>query len=377
MNSDKHFGDLPNALVEELLGKCEHIGKSLISNFEQMRNMKDTVRTMLKNDAMLRNRAMLKYQAIPTCSAIDGAYAVEKMLSNDIVAVAAVAIEGLTPPSENRFWDGPRHLAFVDTIGHDVNSLPRGIMMAMEMTIAHNAPHDVIMLDGAFSTPLIHMNQAINSIDSKTPNSLSKYVTDAFPNFLDAYLHIASSSRSDKVWVYLPKYTTKQELRVKYASEWPFAYDDRAVLTQIMEPGEFVGPLEIVKPDKPWHFSKTPGITDNSKVNKLFTALNNIAVIYYKPSAQTPALRIELNKMAASNENQLAKVLLCLEFQCGFGGVMEPYPLYMADRMVKSLGSTMPTFRQAATLQIATSYSGDLSDIFFGMHGYRTESGRN
>jgi hypothetical protein len=49
----------------------------------------------------------------------------------------------------------------------------------------------------------------------------------------------------------------------------------------------------------------------------------------------------------------------------------------MADRMAKSLGSTIPTFRQAATLQIAQSYQGDLSDVFFGMHGYRTESGRN
>jgi hypothetical protein len=377
MSDEKLFGDLPQALVEELLKKCEEIGRSLVCNFEQMRNLRESIRTTLKKDGFLRNKATLKYQPIPTCCAVDGVYAVEKMLSNDIVAAAAVAIEGLTPPSENRYWGGPNHLSFIDTINHDVNSLPRGIMMAMEIEIAYDAPHEIVMLDGSFTTPLIHMNQAINSMNIKNNDNLTKYVSNSFPKFLDCYLQIASSNRSDKAWIYLPKYTTKQEIKSKYETIWPFGYDDRAVLTQIMEPGEFVGPINIQQPDSPWHFSNTPGVSDKTKANLLYNALNEISVIYYKPSLQTPSLRIEINKMAARNENLISKVLNCLEFQCGFGGIFEPYPLYMADRMAKSLGSTMPTFRQAATLQIANEYKGDLSDVYFGMHGYRTESGRN
>jgi hypothetical protein len=48
----------------------------------------------------------------------------------------------------------------------------------------------------------------------------------------------------------------------------------------------------------------------------------------------------------------------------------------MADRMVKSLARSVPTFRQVATQHIAESYDGDIGEVFFGMHGYRTESGR-
>lgn len=374
---DKQFRDLPQSLVEELLRKCEGIGQILVEKFEQMRKRRDSIRKQLRNDGLLRNKAVLRYQSIPTCCAVDGAYAIEKMLSNDIVAVTAVAVEGLTPPSESRHWNGPTHLSFVDTVNHDVNSLPRGIMMAMELKIAFNAPHDIVLMDGSFTTPLIHMNQAINSINSNKANKLSRYVEESFPEFFDSYLHIASSTRSDKAWVYLPKYTTKQELKKKYIDNWPLGFDDRAVLTQIMDPGEFVGPINIEQPDGEWHFSRTPGISDKRKVTQLYNALNEIAVLYYKPSLQTPALRIEISKMVASNENLIAKILQCLEFQCGCGGIIEPYPLYIADRMVKSLGKTMPTFRQAATLQLAQSYRGDLSDVFFGMHGYRTESGRN
>lgn len=374
---DKQFRDLPQSLVEELLRKCEGIGQILVEKFEQMRKRRDSIRKQLRNDGLLRNKAVLRYQSIPTCCAVDGAYAIEKMLSNDIVAVTAVAVEGLTPPSESRHWNGPTHLSFVDTVNHDVNSLPRGIMMAMELKIAFNAPHDIVLMDGSFTTPLIHVNQAINSINSNKANKLSRYVEESFPEFFDSYLHIASSTRSDKAWVYLPKYTTKQELKKKYIDNWPLGFDDRAVLTQIMDPGEFVGPINIEQPDGEWHFSRTPGISDKRKVTQLYNALNEIAVLYYKPSLQTPALRIEISKMVASNENLIAKILQCLEFQCGCGGIIEPYPLYIADRMVKSLGKTMPTFRQAATLQLAQSYRGDLSDVFFGMHGYRTESGRN
>jgi len=377
MNDDKQFGDLPQALVEELLEKCGKIGNTLVQNFEQMRNSKKDIRNQLQKDGLLRSKASLRYQSVPTCCAIDGAYAIEKMLSNDIVAVTGVAIEGLTPPSENRYWSGPTHLSFVDTVNHDVNSLPRGIMMSMEIEIASNSPHDVVLMDGSFTTPLIHMNQAVNSIDINKPNNLSEYVNHAFPKFLANYFSIASSTRSDKSWVYLPKYTTKQELKSMYTSLWPFGYDDRAVLTQIIEPGEFVGPINIQRPNGDWHFDKTPGVTDKEKVKQLYNALNDIMVIYYKPSPQTPALRLEMCKMTASNENLIAKILQCLEFQCGCGGIIEPYPLYIADRMAKSLKSAMPTFRQSATLQIAQSYQGDLSDIFFGMHGYRTEGGRN
>jgi hypothetical protein len=377
MVDDQYFKDLPQALVEKLLKKYEDISSRLVTNFDQIRRLKETIRKKLQDDGLLKTKAALPYQTIPTCCGVDGAYAVEKMLSNDIVAVSAVAIEGLIPPSETRFWEGPTHLAFVDSINHDVNSLPRGIMMAMEMKIAYNAPHDIVMLDGSFTTPVIHMNQALNSIDDKNSNSLSQFVEEGFSEFLNDYFQIVSNTRNDKVWVYLPKYTTKHELKTKYGSLWPFGYDDKAVLTQILVPGEIVGPLTIEHPDNNWHFSKTPGVSDKQKVEYLYNALNEISLYYYRPNFSSPTLRIEMSKMAAGNTSLVSKILQCLEFQCGAGGMMEPYPLYMSDRMVKSLGMTMPTFRQAATLQIAQAYQGDLSDVFFGMHGYRTESGRN
>jgi hypothetical protein len=48
----------------------------------------------------------------------------------------------------------------------------------------------------------------------------------------------------------------------------------------------------------------------------------------------------------------------------------------MADRMVKHLARAIPTFRQVTSQRIAEIYEGNVDDIFLGLHGYRTESGR-
>jgi len=55
---------------------------------------------------------------------------------------------------------------------------------------------------------------------------------------------------------------------------------------------------------------------------------------------------------------------------------MEPYPLYIADQMVKHLGRAIPAFRQTATRRMTELHQGDIGEIFFNIHGHRTETGR-
>jgi len=58
-------------------------------------------------------------------------------------------------------------------------------------------------------------------------------------------------------------------------------------------------------------------------------------------------------------------------------GVMEPFPLYMADRMVKHIGAAMPALRQNATTALTEDgiEAFDMDNVFFSLHGYRSESG--
>jgi hypothetical protein len=109
--------------------------------------------------------------------------------------------------------------------------------------------------------------------------------------------------------------------------------------------------------------------------DKITSLLNQINVLYYRPFAWLPALRIETSISTVENSARLATLLQGIKHQSSNPSVFEPYPLYMADRFVKQLPKAIPTFRQIASQRLSEAYTGDLSDIFLGLHGYRTEGG--
>jgi hypothetical protein len=195
---------------------------------------------------------------------------------------------------------------------------------------------------------------------------------------LEAYKEILEARRSDRYWVAVPKYTTRRE--IGEALGWPDAYDDRGLLSSVLEAGEYTKPIELIQPKDPWHINTAAlnPTTDREVVNlaqDIPSRLANIFVTYYRPYTWLPAFRLEIAQSIAQIPSRLNTVFVGLKHQCGSAAIMEPYPLYMADRMVKHLAKSVPAFRQIASQRLAEKYEGDISEIFFNLHGYRTESG--
>ena len=374
------FTDLPGALVEEVLRRTDEVGRSLLQSFEHVRSERVKFRTKLQQSRRLGRDTDLEYPPIPSTCAVDGSYAVERLLTTDLAAAAAVAVEGLTPPSEKRFWEQPRHQVSVETEAHNeaTGSVLRGLMMTMELSLAAKAPHDIVFLDGSMTTPVIYLNQSLSQAKYAPSLKLSAHLRQRARAGMAAYLEILQSRRADKCWVFCPKYTTNREIGKEM--EWPETYDDRGLLTMLLDAGEFTKPVNLQSPDSEWHIN-TSAIPEAERKEadeleeKIAAELKNAVVIYYKPHVWMPALRLEVNHAVASNQSRLAILLHGVKHQCGTAAILEPFPLYMADRMVKSLARAVPAFRQAATQRIAETYTGSLDDIFYGMHGYRTDSG--
>ena len=130
-----------------------------------------------------------------------------------------------------------------------------------------------------------------------------------------------------------------------------------------------------------WHLNarKLPSsdIEKTSEIaDSIVQELSKIRVVYYKPRDWLPALRIEMSSSIANNRARLATVIHGIKNQTATPSMLEPYPIYMADRTVKSLARALPAFRQVATQHISEQYEGDIGEIYFSMHGYRSESGR-
>lgn len=377
---ERPFGELPAALVDEVLKRTENLSQKLLDDFEQVRARRREWRESLERAGLLCRDAELPYMPIPTTCGVDGSYAVERLLASDLVAAAAVAVEGLTPPSETRHWPEPRHLVWVETEAHEAETgtILRALMIGMELELAAQAPHEVVFLDGSLTTPLIYFNQALNKSWDTSHLHTTTHFLDQATSFLEAYLTILASTRSDRCWLAIPKYTTRREIGQQMG--WPDTHDDRGLLSFLLEPGEYTSPRSLQQPTEPWHLNLAPlelatRGTAGRIAEKIVSSLGEIQVVYYRPYPWLPALRVEMSRAVAENQARLATVLHGIRHQCGAPAVMEPYPLYMADRIVKHLPKAIPTFRQVTNQHIAETYQGNISDIFLGLHGYRTESG--
>lgn len=366
------FGDLPQALVEEMLNKSQEVGNALLQVSNDIQTKKAILRKNLEDSKLLRRDSEFSVVVPPTTCGVDGACAKEELLSVDILAAAAVALEGLTPPSEKRYWEDPHHYAYIKDEKHNAETytILRGIMISMEQILAQRAPHDVVFIDGSLTTPLIFLNQAIAKASTGNNRDLavSKKLFEILPEALKSYREVLANTRTDKSWVAMPKYTTHREIGAEFG--WDQSYDDRALLTFILNPGELTKSIDFEQPSEPWHLAYQPSEKD---IEAIKGSLSQLKVMYYKPHDWVPALRIEMAPNIASNDYQVATILQAIKYQCSSPSIFEPYPLFIADRMVKSLGSAIPTFRSVVTRQMAENYNGDMGEIFFSMHGYRTE----
>lgn len=363
------FAELPQALVEETLGQADDLAKTLSGSFKKIMTEKKAIREKLINKGLLKNENdVIQAPSYPTTCGVDGSYDVRKLLATDIAAIASVAVEGLVPPKETKFWEQPRHISKIATLPHaEYNELvARAIMMTMELELSAKAPHDVVFIDGSLTTALIYLNQALNRL-SDTPPELSNFLKERLGAALDSYQEVLDSPKSDKIYAALPKYTSRKEIANAVGLS---SYEDRGLLSFILAPSELVGPFQLEQPTQKWHIDKP--LTFASKFEKIIDSLGTIYVFYYRPFLHSPTLRVETSSAVAKNTQRLAVLLEALKSQCVSAGMMEPYPLYLADRMVKHLGTALPAIVKAMTQEISIEWDDDLGSVYLAMHGYRT-----
>lgn len=380
------LADLPAALVDDVLDQTSDVARELLTSFRQVGEDRESLRKHLVDSGLVIAESSLGYPPIPTTCATDGSYAIERLLTTDLAAAAAVAVEGLTPPSEERHWERPSHRSFVAAEPHteDTATILRAVMLGEELRLITNAPHDLLMLDGTFTLPIIYFNQALNKAPGTDQLRCAREFLDNCSTYIEAYLTTLRSERSDKHFVALPKYSTRREIGREL--DWSENYDDRGMLTMLLNPGELTKPRPLEHPQDnegniTWHLN-TQRLPASAKrratelADEVVSALGPLRVFYYKPQNWLPALRIEVSASIASNTHRLATVVHGIKHQTATPSMLEPYPIYLADRTVKALAPAIPAFRQVTTQQISERYEGDIGEVFFAMHGYRSETGR-
>jgi NurA domain len=367
------FLEIPASLVEHMLQKTNEIGGILQSSLRDINNKRGKFRFQLKQIGLLDNDIKFRnIKPLVSCG-IDGAYAIDRLLGTDLLFAAAVGVEGISELQKGNL-NAPNHDVFVNPEKHNPENMiaARAIMIEMEIKLAANAQYDIVYLDGSLTTALIHMYKAINFIENINTKSSDKIKED-FKDFLISYKKILEYDDSDKYYLGLPKYTSRNDIGKNL--HWPENYDDRAILTLILDPGEFTRP-KLFTSEEGWHI-RLPYEDEELRIlmQQVILGIKNLCVIYYKPHAWCPALRIEMPSAVARDEIKLNTVLNNVKNQCQTPSIMEPFPLYMADRIAKHMAPAIPAYKQIIMKQMTQLDDHNEKDIFFLMHSYRTEGG--
>lgn len=373
------FADLPDALVRDILSKAAPVAERVASTLHEVQGQRLRMRDEAGQNGLICRKADLDVSREPSVVGIDGSYQVHRLTAVDLCAAAAVAVEG-TAKEAKRYWPEPYHEMWVECVPHsvDTTSVLRGIMVSMEMKLADKAPHDLVLLDGSFASLIIYLNQAITRLAECAPDARMEFLQRWEAG---VFRQLKSLLRSDRTAA-LPKFTSRNELVQQGRVGCPARIDGKTLATLVLEPGEYTAPLPILGNKETYHLPEFICLEDEKidfcsvdDIKDMNAALAGVKVIYYRPYGWIPALRIELPAPVSASNTRLSLVLEGISRQFFSPAVVEPYPLFLADRMVKSLGSGVAVIEQTISQHVAES-TPDVESTMLCLQNYRTEGGR-
>ena len=373
------FADLPDALVRDLLAKAIPVATAVSDNLRLLGSERAPLRSEAQANGLICRKADLDVPREPSVAGIDGSYQVHHLTAIDLCASAAVAVEGTTKEAK-RFWPQPYHEMWVDSITHEIDTIGvlRGMMISMELNLAHKAPHDVVMLDCSFTSLVIYLNQGLQNLASCGPGLCAEFLSRWNSGILQQLLALLKSDRT----VAIPKFTSRNELVRNRATELPVQVDGKTLATLLLEAGEYTKCLPVLEQGEKYHLlrevavdGKKIDLCKESDVSEMNVALHDLAVVYFRPYGWLPALRLELPGSVAKSKTKLSLILEGVQRQVFSPAVIEPYPLFLADRMVKSLGAGVTVIEQSVAQHVVAN-STDIETTMLCLQNYRTEGGR-
>jgi hypothetical protein len=371
------FADLPDALVRDLLAVAIPVGDSVRQRIERLRESAGAYREQAKQQGLVKRKADLERPREPSVAGIDGSYQIHSLTSIDLCATAAIAVEG-TSKEAKRHWPEPYHYMWAGGVPHaiDTTGVLRGLMVSLELRLASDAPHDIVMLDGAFASLVIYLNQGLADMDV-VPEELGAGLRKAWFEE-ELFERLLRALRSERL-IALPKFTGRNELVGEGRLTPAEGFDGRTLATVVLEPGEYTTPLPTHVDDagqpQAYHLPKELMGEDGEADRRLNAALQEVRVTYFRPYGWVPALRIELPGPVANSESRLALALEGVQSQFFTPAVVEPYPLFLADRMVKSLGAGVSVVEQTVAQHVADE-GADIELTMLCLQQHRTQGGR-
>ena len=361
------FGNLPDALINEILTRAKEVGEKAHTHVETQVQAREGLREQALYLSLVKELPDLSHMPTASVSAVDGSLVSERLASFDLNSATALAVDGIGFEADE---NAPRY----DIAVHPTKPLRYGrevshaLMFCMEYNIASKETNTrkLVMLDGAFSTGLIAISKALISTQN--------HYNDLHNDFLDRWTSgtmrsILEIMTSDRV-IALPKRSSSNEFatQTRLFQSREIDTNGRSTASLILNANEYSGPFCFdTRTPQTWPSNSFPQFV--KEVRELFEELH---VVYFKPHPWSHAYRVEMPRVIGNEEQRLHSVLDLIKRQCTNPAMMEPYPLYVADRFAKSLTKGANALLEAVRRDVIAN-SLDPEIAYAMLNAYRTE----
>ena len=361
------FGDLPDALINELLLHADIVADRAGQHVNAHILARDELRQRAHRLGLINSLPDLTQLPAMSVSAVDGSAVSIRLASFDLNSAAALAVDGIgfLPTGTGIRHDITIHVTDPIYYGREI---AYALMFCMEYDISlqEAAIRDLVMLDGAFSSGVIAISKALTSalnLNDDLSNSLYDRWTSSTAQNVSRIL------TTDRI-IALPKRSWANEFatQTRLFDRKEVDTNGRSTANLILEPMEYSGPFHF---DTRTPQYQPPGTFAEywRNLQRLFETLR---VVYFKPRIWSHAHRIELPAAIANDEQRLHETLECVRRQTSNQAMMEPYPLYVADRFAKSLSKGVRALQDTVRREVIGN--ADQPDLAHSMlNSYRTD----
>lgn len=340
------FGDLPQALINELLNRSNIISDLAAQRVEKLATEQNTLREKALQLGIIQKEKIKPQKPNTRVAAVDGSIASIRLTAFDLNAAAALLVDGLGEESNHEIpnYNFDLHITEPNQYAQE---MIYALMFCMEYELAHTAQHNLVMLDGAFSSGMVAISIGLKSATQRTDN-----LSDALiKRWSESVVSIIPQIMQSNSIVALPKRSSANE----FMTQTPLFEGKesnatgRLIATSILQEGEFTIPFKLET--HRFHIDDTN--INKDYLNRLQNLYNKVNVIYFKPTQWSDALRIEFPNNSTDDAQSLHEKLIAISSQMANPAMKEPYPLYIADRFVKSLSKGVTALLDAIKPEIA------------------------
>ena len=360
------FGDLPDALINELLERSETIAQKAGRSVSARIDEREQLRNRAMQLGLVSQLEDLSGMPEKSVVAVDGSVALIRLASFELAAAAALAVDGLGWNHEGTKPPYEFETLITDPMSR-ANEIAYGLMFCMEYEVAGTVDRDLVMLDGAFSTGMVAISIAL-----RAAADLRDDLSETFRGrWMDSVMELVPEILDSDNIIALPKRSSANEFATQTLlfNNREIDANGRSTASLILKAGEYAGPFDLethlFQFDSPEFY--------RPYMARLKTGYANIKIVYYKPEKWTHAFRIEVPPAIAHDPKRLSEMLEVVRRQTANPAIMEPYPLYVADRFVKSLNKGVNALLDSVkTKTIAESSDPNIASDM--LNTYRTES---